>query len=62
MLDRAYALGETFWDSADIYGDSEELVGRWFERTGKRDDIFLSTKFAVRIYISMYATSTRCAC
>ncbi|CAF9914602.1 hypothetical protein IMSHALPRED_001957 [Imshaugia aleurites] len=46
LLDKAYDMGETFWDSADIYSDSEDLIGKWFERTGKRDDIFLATKFA----------------
>jgi len=46
VLDRAYELGQTNWDSADIYGDSEELIGKWFSRTGKRDEIFLATKFA----------------
>ncbi|KAJ7080956.1 NADP-dependent oxidoreductase domain-containing protein [Mycena belliarum] len=45
VLDAAYAAGCTFWDTADIYGDSEELLGKWFKRTGKRADIFLSTKF-----------------
>lgn len=29
-----------------MYGDSEDLVGKWFARTGKRDEIFLATKFA----------------
>jgi aryl-alcohol dehydrogenase-like predicted oxidoreductase len=48
VLDRAYELGETFWDSADIYQDSEDLVGKWFARTGKRNEIFLATKFAHR--------------
>lgn len=28
-----------------LYGDSEELLGRWFKRTGKRNDIFLASKF-----------------
>lgn len=28
-----------------MYGDNEELLGKWFKRTGKRDQIFLSTKF-----------------
>lgn len=28
-----------------LYGDSEELIGKWFKRTGKRDQIFVSTKF-----------------
>lgn len=46
ILDKAYEMGETFWDSADIYMDSEDLIGKWFERTGKRDNIFLATKFA----------------
>ena len=46
FLDKAYELGETFWDSADVYMDNEDLIGKWFKRTGKRDDIFLATKFA----------------
>ncbi|GAB1321072.1 hypothetical protein MFIFM68171_11282 [Madurella fahalii] len=45
LLDRAHELGCVHWDSAALYGDSEELLGRWFERTGKRNDIFLATKF-----------------
>jgi aryl-alcohol dehydrogenase-like predicted oxidoreductase len=68
VLDRAYELGETHWDStshispsaahnllttttlgADIYGDSEELLGKWFKRTGKRNEIFLTTKFANKV-------------
>jgi len=28
-----------------LYGDSEELIGKWFKRTGKREQIFLATKF-----------------
>jgi len=47
LLDKAYDLGEHFWDSADVYMDSEDLIGKWFKRTGKRDDIFLATKFAL---------------
>ncbi|KAF2714101.1 Aldo/keto reductase [Pleomassaria siparia CBS 279.74] len=45
ILDRAHELGATFWDSADLYGDCEELVGKWFKRTGNREDIFFATKF-----------------
>lgn len=45
LLDAIYESGCTFWDSADIYGDSEELLGKWFKRSGKRDEIFLATKF-----------------
>ncbi|CZR57746.1 probable aldo-keto reductase (AKR13) [Phialocephala subalpina] len=45
MLDRALEIGETFWDGSDLYGDCEELLNKWFKRTGKRDEIFLATKF-----------------
>jgi len=47
VLDRAYELGCTFWDTSDVYGDNESLIGRWFQRTGKRKEIFLATKFGV---------------
>lgn len=30
-----------------LQGDSEELIGKWFARTGNRDKIFLATKFGV---------------
>ena len=48
ILDRAYELGETFWDSADMYGDSEDLVGKWFKRTGKRDEVWWTRICALR--------------
>lgn len=32
-----------------MYGDSEELLGKWFKRTGKRDEIFLASKFGITI-------------
>ncbi|KAK2603576.1 hypothetical protein QQS21_004256 [Conoideocrella luteorostrata] len=45
FLDRAYELGCVHWDSAAMYGDNEVLLGKWFERTSKRSEIFLTTKF-----------------
>jgi len=45
FLDRAYELGETNWDSENIGTDTDGLIGRWFKRTGKRNEIFLATKF-----------------
>ena len=47
-LDAAHAMGMNFWDTADMYGpeSNERLLGKWFKRTGKRNDIFLATKFA----------------
>ncbi|KAJ7119573.1 NADP-dependent oxidoreductase domain-containing protein [Mycena epipterygia] len=47
VLDAAYAGGSKHWDTARLYGDSEELLGKWFNRTGKRSDIFLATKFGI---------------
>ncbi|KAF5376106.1 hypothetical protein D9615_007745 [Tricholomella constricta] len=40
--------GMTFWDTADIYGTSEVLLGKWFSQTGRRSEIFLATKFGAR--------------
>ncbi|KAH7332737.1 Aldo/keto reductase [Rhizoctonia solani] len=48
VLDRLLELGCTHWDSANVYGDSEELIGNWFKRTGQRNKIFLATKFGFR--------------
>ena len=30
LLDAVYEEGCTFWDTADVYGDSEELIGKWY--------------------------------
>lgn len=46
-LDRALDLGVTFWDTADIYGPhtNEELIGRTL--AGRREQVFLATKFGI---------------
>lgn len=53
IMDAAYDAGISFFDSADVYpiggpvetvGRTEELVGRWMARHGRRDDIVLATK------------------
>lgn len=49
FLDHAHFTGQRFWDTADIYGESEDIIGEWFKRSGKRSDIFLATKFALQI-------------
>ena len=35
-------------DTSDVYGPhtNEQLLGRWFAKTGRRNEIFLATKFA----------------
>lgn len=51
VLTEAADMGITFWDTSDIYGPftNEELIGRWFKATGRRDEIFLATKFAFKM-------------
>jgi aryl-alcohol dehydrogenase-like predicted oxidoreductase len=54
ILDRYVEAGGTFLDTADCYawwsapgtlgGQSEELLGRWLRRRGRRDDLILATK------------------
>jgi aryl-alcohol dehydrogenase-like predicted oxidoreductase len=56
IMDRAVELGVNFFDSADVYGGpqspdmeqgfgtSEEIVGNWLKRSGRRDDVVLATK------------------
>jgi aryl-alcohol dehydrogenase-like predicted oxidoreductase len=47
-IGRALDLGVTFLDTSDMYGSghNEELVGRAIE--GRRDEVELATKFAIR--------------
>jgi aryl-alcohol dehydrogenase-like predicted oxidoreductase len=59
LLDRYAADGGSFIDTADCYawwgaqgtdgGQSEEVLARWFARTGLRDDVFLATKGTARV-------------
>ncbi|THH00720.1 hypothetical protein EW026_g1867 [Hermanssonia centrifuga] len=45
LLDAVYESGCTNWDTADVYGECEDVLGTWFKRSGKRNEIFLATKF-----------------
>jgi aryl-alcohol dehydrogenase-like predicted oxidoreductase len=56
QIDMALAAGIDFIDTAEMYpvnpvlaetaGRSEEIVGRWIARTGRRGDVVLATKIA----------------
>ncbi|PWN95988.1 Aldo/keto reductase [Tilletiopsis washingtonensis] len=52
VFDRLVQLGINFWDTSDIYtstsklGENEERIGTWFASSGKRDSVFLCTKWA----------------
>lgn len=54
QMDYALEHGVNFWDTAELYpttplsaetqGKTEEFIGSWFKKTGKRDDVVLATK------------------
>lgn len=55
QMDYAVSQGINFFDTAEMYavppsartfGKTEEIIGTWFEKTGKRDDIVLASKVA----------------
>lgn len=48
VMSRALELGVNFIDTADVYGQdglSERVIGNWFEREGRRNEVVLATKF-----------------
>lgn len=56
IMDESVAQGVNFFDSADVYGGpqkpdmekgfgiSEEIIGRWLEKSKKRDSLVIATK------------------
>lgn len=56
QADMAMDHGVNFWDTAEMYpvnpvsadtvGDTEVIIGNWFARTGRRDQVVLATKIA----------------
>lgn len=57
QMDMAVERGVNFFDTAEMYpippraetqGRTETIIGNWFRRTGKRDDIVLATKVVGR--------------
>ena len=53
QMDFALSQGVNFWDTAEIYsipmreetyGETEKIIGNWFQKTKKRNDIILATK------------------
>jgi len=57
QMDYAVDNGVNFFDTAELYpippkaetqGRTEECIGNWFKKTGKRDDIILASKVAGR--------------
>jgi len=55
QMDYALDQGVNFWDTAEVYsvatraetqGSTERIIGSWFKKTGKRDQVVLATKIA----------------
>src|SRR5512143_2930306 len=46
IMDKALELGVNFLDTSDNYnaGQTEALIGRWFQQGGRREKIVLATK------------------
>ncbi len=48
IMDKAIDMGINFFDTANVYGEphgrTEEVIGNWFEKSGKRDKVILATK------------------
>jgi len=52
IMDRALDAGINFFDTADVYGQdglTEQVIGRWFEARGRRDEVVLASKFRFRM-------------
>jgi aryl-alcohol dehydrogenase-like predicted oxidoreductase len=47
IMNKALDAGVNFFDTADVYGQdglTERVIGKWFGRDGRRDDVVLATK------------------
>ncbi len=52
ILNRCLEAGINFVDTADVYGQdglSERVIGAWFEKEKKRDEVVLATKFRFKM-------------
>lgn len=49
LLDAYYDLGGNFIDTANAYqgGQSEEWIGEWIEKTGRRSELVVATKYTL---------------
>ena len=55
QMNYAFEQGVNFWDTAELYsvpatpesyGATEKIIGNWFKKTGKRDQVVLASKIA----------------
>jgi len=63
QIDMALDYGVNFMDTAEMYpvnpltketqGDTERVIGEWFAKTGRRDDVILATKVSGAGYLNV---------
>ncbi len=52
IMNRALDAGINFFDTADVYGQdglTERVIGKWFAKDRRRDEVVLATKFRFRM-------------
>ena len=52
IMNRALEAGINFFDTADVYGQdglTERVIGAWFDKDRRRDEVVLATKFRFRM-------------
>ncbi|KAK9453291.1 NADP-dependent oxidoreductase domain-containing protein [Dipodascopsis uninucleata] len=53
IFDKLLEEGCTFWDTAYIYNNNEEVLGRYFAKSGNRSKVFLCTKCGIDFKIGV---------
>lgn len=63
QMDYALERGVNFWDTAELYsipptpetqGSTERVIGSWFKKTGRRDEVILATKIVGRSQMTWF--------
>lgn len=60
LLNAAYAMGITCFDTARGYGKSEEVFADWVDRTGLRDKVVIQTKGALHGLLGNNRVKEKC--
>lgn len=67
QMDYALERGVNFWDTAELYaippkpdtqGSTERIIGTWFKKSGRREDVILATKIVGRSDMAWHRSET----
>jgi len=67
QMDYAFDQGINFFDTAELYpvpahpdryADTEKIIGTWFKKTGKRENVILATKIAGKAEFTKFIRTT----